>query len=47
VGYNEFFMIIGISGAFVLLLISIFLEEPKGVMTEVLEDGTVELIKLN
>jgi NNP family nitrate/nitrite transporter-like MFS transporter len=47
VGYNEFFMIIGISGAFVLLLISIFLEEPKGTMTEVLEDGTVELIKLN
>ena len=47
VSYNEFFMIIGISGFFVLVLIVIFLDEPKGVMTEVLDDGTVELIKVN
>jgi hypothetical protein len=33
--------------AIVLVLIIVFLEEPKGHMTEILDDGTVEIIKLN
>jgi len=47
VDYDEFFMLIGIVSTLVLLLIIFFLEEPKGHMTEVLDDGTVEVIKLN
>ena len=47
VEYDEFFMIIGIVSVIVLALIVLFLEEPKGHMTEVLDDGTVEIIKLN
>ncbi|RUM80478.1 MAG: MFS transporter [Candidatus Thioglobus sp.] len=47
VEYDEFFMIIGIVSVIVLALIVLFLDEPKGHMTEVLDDGTVEIIKLN
>ena len=47
VEYDEFFMIIGIVSIIVLALIVLFLDEPKGHMTEVLDDGTVEIIKLN
>lgn len=47
VDYDQFFMLIGIVSIIVLLLIVIFLEEPKGHMTEILNDGTVEIIKLN
>ncbi len=47
VDYDEFFMLIGMVSAVVLALIVIFLEEPKGHMTEILDDGTVEIIKLN
>ncbi|MDC9715404.1 MAG: MFS transporter, partial [Gammaproteobacteria bacterium] len=47
VNYDEFFMLIGLVSAAVLALIVIFLEEPKGHMTEILDDGTVEIIKLN
>ena len=47
VEYDEFFMIIGIVSVVVLALIVLFLDEPKGHMTEVLDDGTVEIIKLN
>ncbi len=44
VDYDAFFMIIGIVAAIVLALIIFFLEEPEGTMTEVLEDGTVQMI---
>lgn len=44
VDYNVFFMIIGVVAAIVLALIVFFLEEPKGQMTEVMEDGTVQMI---
>jgi NNP family nitrate/nitrite transporter-like MFS transporter len=47
VGYDQFFMLIGVVSAIVLVLIIVFLEEPKGHMTEILDDGTVEIIKLN
>ncbi|WP_428087014.1 MFS transporter [Candidatus Thioglobus sp.] len=47
VEYDEFFMMIGIVAAVVLALIVLFLEEPKGHMTEILDDGSVEVIKLN
>ncbi|SMN00810.1 Nitrate/nitrite transporter [uncultured Candidatus Thioglobus sp.] len=47
VEYDQFFMLIGIVSVVVLVLIAIFLEEPTGHMTEVLDDGTVEVIKLN
>lgn len=43
---NLFFMTIAASGAFVFLLVIIFLNEPKGNMVEVLEDGTVEIIEI-
>ena len=44
VDYDMFFTIIGIVSAFVFIMIILFLEEPKGQMTEVLEDGTVQMI---
>jgi NNP family nitrate/nitrite transporter-like MFS transporter len=47
VDYDQFFKLIGIVSTLALALIVIFLEEPKGNMTEVLDDGTVEVIKLN
>ncbi len=47
VDYDQFFMLIGMVSAAVLALIVIFLEEPQGHMTEILDDGTVEIIKLN
>ncbi len=47
VEYDEFFMIIGLVSVAVLALIVLFLEDPKGHMTEILDDGTVEVIKLN
>jgi len=47
VDYDQFFMIIGMVSVLVLVLIVVFLEEPKGHMVEVLDDGTVEIIKLN
>ena len=43
---NMFFLTISLTGVFVFLCIVIFLDEPKGQMVEVLEDGTVELIDL-
>jgi NNP family nitrate/nitrite transporter-like MFS transporter len=42
--YDQFFMIIGIVALFVFLLIVFFLEEPSGQMTEVMPDGTVQMI---
>lgn len=47
VDYDQFFMFIGLMSGVVLILIIVFLEEPKGHMTEILDDGTVEIIKLN
>ena len=47
VDYDQFFKLIGIVSILALALVVIFLEEPKGNMTEVLDDGTVEVIKLN
>jgi len=44
VDYDMFFMVIGIVSAFVLALIIFFLEEPEGQMTEVMPDGTVQMI---
>lgn len=43
VDYSTFFMLIGASAGFIFLLV-LFLEEPAGKMTEILPDGTVELI---
>ena len=39
-----FFMCIAATGAFVFLCIIIFLNEPKGKMVEIMEDGTVQMI---
>ena len=47
VEYDDFFMLIGIMALIVLSLIVLFLDEPKGQMTEILDDGTVEIIKVN
>jgi NNP family nitrate/nitrite transporter-like MFS transporter len=47
VDYNQFFALIGVASAIALITIVVFLEEPKGHMTEVLEDGTVEIIKVS
>ena len=45
VGYEAFFAVIGVS-AVVGFVTLFFLEEPRGHMAEVREDGTVELIKV-
>lgn len=47
VDYDQFFMLIGLVSFAVLMLIVFFLEEPDGHMVEILDDGTVEVIKLN
>ena len=47
VDYDQFFMLIGIVSTVVLVIIVLLLDEPKNQMTEVLDDGTVEIIKLN
>jgi NNP family nitrate/nitrite transporter-like MFS transporter len=47
VEYDQFFMLIGIVSVCVLVLIVLFLDEPKSQMTEVLDDGTIKIIKLN
>ena len=46
VSYQEFFIVIAIS-AFVGLLMLFLMKEPKGVMAEIMPDGSVELIKVN
>lgn len=45
--YAQFFTFIGIISGIVWLVIFIFLAEPKGQMIEVLDDGTVEIIRVN
>lgn len=47
VDYDQFFMLIGIVSTVVLVIIVLLLDEPKNQMTEILDDGTVEIIKLN
>lgn len=42
-----FFIFIAASSLLLMVLIFIFMSEPKGHMAEVLEDGTIELIKVN
>ncbi|GKT11605.1 MAG: MFS transporter, NNP family, nitrate/nitrite transporter [Thiomicrorhabdus sp.] len=44
VDYDAFFMVIGVAAVIVLAMIVFFLEEPEGKMTEVLPDGTVQMI---
>lgn len=44
---NTFFMVIAVSCVVVFGLLVLFLEEPKGQIAEVLEDGTVELINVS
>jgi NNP family nitrate/nitrite transporter-like MFS transporter len=46
VDYSTFFMVIGASAAAVWVFVQ-FLDEPKGHMTEVLPDGTVQLIEVS
>jgi NNP family nitrate/nitrite transporter-like MFS transporter len=41
---QTFFLVIGASALFVMVLIAIFFDEPKGQMAEVLPDGTVQMI---
>jgi NNP family nitrate/nitrite transporter-like MFS transporter len=47
VDYDQFFMLIGVVSTVVLAIIVLLLDEPKNQMIEVLDDGTVEIIKLN
>lgn len=44
VSYDQFFFFIGIVAAFVLALILLFLDEPKGSMAEIMPDGSVQMI---
>ena len=46
VSSSEFFMVIGMAAIIVLVFIQ-FIDEPKGHMVEVQEDGTVEMIELS
>ena len=43
VDYSTFFLVIAASAGFIFLLV-LFLDEPEGKMTEILPDGTVQLI---
>jgi NNP family nitrate/nitrite transporter-like MFS transporter len=47
VDYDQFFLFIGFVAFFVLILILLFLQEPKGQITEVLPDGTVQMIEVS
>ncbi|MCF6337753.1 MAG: MFS transporter [Gammaproteobacteria bacterium] len=44
VDYDQFFLFIGAVSGTVLLLILVFLEEPKGQTAEIMPDGTVQMI---
>lgn len=46
VSYDQFFLFIGLVAGAVFLLILVFLEEPAGAMSEVNEDGTVQVIEV-
>ncbi len=47
VDYDQFFLFIGFVAAFVFALILFFLEEPKGQITEILPNGTVQMIEVS
>jgi NNP family nitrate/nitrite transporter-like MFS transporter len=47
VDYDQFFLFIGIVSAVVFALIFVFLEEPKGTMTEIMPDGTVQMLEVD
>lgn len=47
VSTQVFFLVIGATAAVTLVFIALFLREPKGHMTEVLPDGTVQLIEVS
>lgn len=47
VDYDQFFLFIGIVSAIVFMLILTFLEEPKGTMTEIMPDGTVQILEVD
>ncbi|MEE8379621.1 MAG: MFS transporter [Gammaproteobacteria bacterium] len=47
VDYDQFFLFIGIVAVCVFALILLFLDEPKGQITEVLPDGTVQMIEVS
>ncbi|WP_349647705.1 MFS transporter [Candidatus Parabeggiatoa sp. HSG14] len=44
---QQFFLVIGGSALIVMVLVAIFLDEPKGQMAEVLPDGTVQMIDVH
>mgnify|MGYP003571938190 CR=1 FL=1 len=44
---NQFFLVIGGSALVVMVLVALFLDEPKGQMAEVLPDGTVQMIDVH
>lgn len=44
IGYDQFFLFIGVVSGFVFFLIFVFLEEPQGQIAETLPDGTVQMI---
>jgi NNP family nitrate/nitrite transporter-like MFS transporter len=44
---NQFFLVIGGSALIVMVLVAIFLDEPRGQMAEVLPDGTVQMIDVH
>jgi NNP family nitrate/nitrite transporter-like MFS transporter len=46
VDYSTFFLVISATSLFGFVAL-LFMEEPKGAMAEVLEDGTVELIQVS
>ena len=45
VDYSTFFMVIGAS-ALIVFFIAMMLDEPKGTISEVLPDGTVQMIEV-
>lgn len=47
VDYATFFMLIGVVAGVTLVVILVFLDEPKSQMIEVLDGGTIQVIKLN
>jgi NNP family nitrate/nitrite transporter-like MFS transporter len=47
VSYDVLFYVIGVGSAGVLAMIVLLLEEPKSSMVEVLDDGSVEIIRVN
>jgi len=46
VSSSTFFYVIGIAAIITLIIVALFLEEPKGHMAEILPDGTVQMIEV-